>query len=352
MLTRLTDHIKRPRKYRAQGLVEFALIIPVLLLTVFVIVELARILHAWMAVENGARFGVRYAVTGEWDDTYCPPIDGCEEEWEEDLARIPSTKDAARAGAVAILRNDAVPTIDLPGFFQVTVCSNNSSVEYKPGDPGVPRVSECDPNEHAGDPGETVIVTVEFTHPLITPMISTVWPDMHLRAQRTGIVEQYRTSRVVGLPVSAFTTPATSTSTFTPVPTDTPIPTATPSPTPTPSNTPTPTRTPNCGDVDRLYDRLRDDDYEVRFRNDNPGPVYLSYSYLTDWPKLDSDMRADKFRFDGDTYWRPRDSNAPTGPRSSWEEFKGNGNRDWWEVDFSSAPLPLWGYYRVELSFD
>ena len=348
MLTRLIARQKRPRKSRAQGLVEFALILPVLLVTIFVIVELARVLHAWMAIENGARFGVRYAVTGEWDESFCPG-GVCSDESEEDLARIPSSKEAARAGAVAILKNDAVTDVNLPGFFEVTICSNNPGVSYSAGDPNVPSVSQCAPGEHAGEPGETVIVTVEFTHPLITPMISSVWPDMHLRAQRTGIVEQYRTSRVFGLPIAAFTTPPTPTNTFTPVPTDTPVPTNTPVPSPTPSNTPTATPTPSCSNIYRVAQRLRGDDFEVRVRNDNVAAAYLSSAYL-EWEEIGS-MRVDKFRWDGDTYSGSDDYDSPTGPRLSWERFNGGGNRDWWEVDFRNAPSPLWGEYSVDLIF-
>ena len=46
----------RPRAARSQGLVEFALILPVLLVTIFIVIEVARLLHAWLAIENGARF--------------------------------------------------------------------------------------------------------------------------------------------------------------------------------------------------------------------------------------------------------------------------------------------------------
>ena len=103
---------KGRRRFRGQGLVEFALILPVLLILLFVIIELARVLHAWLAIENGARFGARYAVTGEYDGSYCLDTDAsgtpCDAQSEEDAARIPSIKDAARAGAVAILRNETV----------------------------------------------------------------------------------------------------------------------------------------------------------------------------------------------------------------------------------------------------
>jgi hypothetical protein len=273
----------------------------------------------------------------------------CSAESEEDLARIPSTKDAARAGAVAILKNDAVTDVNLPGFFEVTVCSNNPGITYTAGDPNIPSVSQCAPGEHAGEPGETVIVTVEFTHPLITPMISSVWPDMHLRAQRTGIVEQYRTSRVFGLPISAFTTPPTPTNTFTPIPTDTPTPTPTPSASPTPTDTPTPTPTPSCSNIYRVAQRLYGDDFEVRVQNDNVATAYLSSAFL-EWEEIGS-MGVDRFRWNWSTYWGGDDWDSPTGPISSWESFNGGGNRDWWEVDFKNAPSPLWGDYSVDLTF-
>ena len=96
--------ISQRSRIRAQGLVEFALILPVLLMTVFVIIELARVLHAWLAIENGARFGVRYAVTGEYDPAHCIALYSgpCLTENQEDGARIPSIEDVTQAGAVAI----------------------------------------------------------------------------------------------------------------------------------------------------------------------------------------------------------------------------------------------------------
>ena len=45
---------------RAQSMVEFALTLPVLLLLIFGIIEFGRVLQAWLALENGARFAIRY----------------------------------------------------------------------------------------------------------------------------------------------------------------------------------------------------------------------------------------------------------------------------------------------------
>ena len=52
------------------------MILPLLLLIIFTIIELARVLFAWMSVENGARFGVRFGVTGEYNVAYC--VDGAD----------------------------------------------------------------------------------------------------------------------------------------------------------------------------------------------------------------------------------------------------------------------------------
>ncbi len=61
---------KKPRS-TGQSMVEFALALPILLLLIFGIIEFGRMLQAWLALENGARFAVRFAVTGSYDPQYC-----------------------------------------------------------------------------------------------------------------------------------------------------------------------------------------------------------------------------------------------------------------------------------------
>ena len=55
----------------AQGIVEFALVLPLTLFVIFGVIEFARVFQAWLSVQNGARFGVRYAVTGDYKVAYC-----------------------------------------------------------------------------------------------------------------------------------------------------------------------------------------------------------------------------------------------------------------------------------------
>ena len=84
-------------KRRGQAFVEFALILPLLLVLLFGIIEFACIFQAWMLISNSARYGVRYAVTGEYNPAYCvdydgdsTPCGGASQAAEEDQARLMS----------------------------------------------------------------------------------------------------------------------------------------------------------------------------------------------------------------------------------------------------------------------
>jgi hypothetical protein len=198
-----SDEKSARKRFKGQTVVEFALVLPVLLLIIFVIIELARLLHAWLAIENGARFGVRYAVTGDFNDVYCSGFPGsvCDDSSEEESARIPSIHDVARAGSVAILRNESVAS-GQPGYYKVTVCSSKSiggAQLYQYHDPvqgsHIPawceELTSSTPTEDAGGPGDRVSVTVDFEHPLITPFLTQVWPHLHLTAKRDLHLDEY-----------------------------------------------------------------------------------------------------------------------------------------------------------------
>ena len=248
---------RQPRK-KGQALVEFALALPVLLLILFGIIEFGRLLQAWLAVQNGARFGLRYAVTGVFDPTFCSeaatalglvaadtykgdPGGDCivPDSWGADhgvnaralsnalvdWARLPSIWDNARAGAAGIsfnestsisgsyldylLSHDLVDLGDasLRGYFHVMVCSNRDVTGE--GDPDFSRDGSTSPEtcvdtalhpivhmDDAGGPGNRVRVTVVYIHPMILPILSSIWPSVPLIAWREGIVEQFRVSRV------------------------------------------------------------------------------------------------------------------------------------------------------------
>ncbi|MGQ0602637.1 MAG: TadE/TadG family type IV pilus assembly protein, partial [Anaerolineales bacterium] len=325
----MTLFIRRTTKRSlGQGLVEFALVLPVLLLLIFGIIEFARLFAAWLAIQNAARFGVRYAVTGRFDPQYCDegmayfagrdadgnniawitasedtapnplangandPANDCNiprgvTEYEEktealqDYARLLSTWDATRNGAVAInlSTNPAVsgnyrnyldniwrskgtvsdattaranfgqlasyignPTAS--GYFNVSICSfatdatilrdatytyfwnsqtSNPDAQYPA--PCTRRIGTGNTymyTDHPGAPSTRMQVLVTFRHPLITPFVSSLWPSIKLVASRDGIVESFRKSKDVVLPSGP-----SGISTATPTPTNSATPTQT-----------------------------------------------------------------------------------------------------------------------------
>lgn len=55
------------REERGQALVEFAVVLPVLVLLLLGLMEFGRILHALLTVQNAAREGARLGITGATD---------------------------------------------------------------------------------------------------------------------------------------------------------------------------------------------------------------------------------------------------------------------------------------------
>lgn len=208
---------------KAQGLAEFALILPVLLIVLFIMIELARVLHAWLAVENGARQGVRFAVTMEYDPSKCahpPQADGTCAEADILEARLASIHDATWVGSASIVRvKEEDANSNDPSYFHVVVCSPEGLVD--PPDASSP--TTCAPNEYPGGPGEQVVVVVEFNHPVILPIMSSIAPKIRLTAKREARIETFR------VPLPADERPA--------------LPTTTPKPTVTPKE---PVPPPNC----------------------------------------------------------------------------------------------------------
>ena len=82
MITELLQRLKETsappagrRRTRGQSMVEFALILPVLLLFIFAIIEFARIFYSWFIITNAVRTGERYAVSGSYMEKYCQEAD-------------------------------------------------------------------------------------------------------------------------------------------------------------------------------------------------------------------------------------------------------------------------------------
>ena len=251
-MKRLTLFTRKNRKgahgaaSRSQALLEFALALPILLMLIFGIIDLAALFQAWLTVENIARQTVRYAVTGQYDPAFCQDLDSsgkaCDNDEEQDVARLQSVQEYANRQTVALFYTPGASQPEI-GYLHVTICSTrdadpkdgvsdftffeSSSADY----------ADCQKNgvstPDAGAPGDRVIIAVDFNHPYITPFFNQVWPMTHLFSHREGIVEMFRVPRLIALP------PEFEVGSETETPTDIPG-TETPTQTASPTNTPLP----------------------------------------------------------------------------------------------------------------
>jgi hypothetical protein len=315
---------------RAQAILEFAIVLVIILALVFGVIEFGRAMYAYLSIVNAARQGVRYAVTGEYNPAYCHDSDGsgtaCDSSEEQDAARIPSIKDEVNKwlGILPISVN------------KVSICSSRRNWDRATDTCRMPVTNE--ESEDAGNPEDgpsRVLVAITYFHQVIAPFYPVDLfrlggvPQFRLHSERTGILEAFRTSRVIGLPtpidVPSITpvpslTP-TPTETFTPSPTatSTSTPSLTPTDTATPTNTPTPTQCPANGtglrgdyydnkDLTTLALSRIDPQVDFNWGNGSPDPRIAIDSFSVRWTGQVMPYYSETYEFcvnsdDGNRLW-------------------------------------------------
>ena len=226
-------------RQKGQTLVEFALILPILLLVIFVIIESGRIFQAYITVQHAAREGARYAVTGHWEEELAGvPVD---EETGQGGPRVASIEDVARnalsglpiAGPAGYDEDNRI----LIGHYEIKIFGQNPN-------PPPPLLEH-----YAGLPNEKVAVQVAYRLELLTPVLNVIAPSVQVKGYVEMINEDFGQLSGGGFPglreppspiPNPFPTPGPS-----PTPTNTATPTVTPT-APPPTETPTPTSTPAC----------------------------------------------------------------------------------------------------------
>ncbi len=285
------------KRGRGQSFIEFALVLPVLLMTLLVIIEFGRLFFSWLVLEQSARAGVRFAVTLEYDPSHCPSgpaHGGCAQPAEEKAARIRSIRDVVRRSASVLHFNEDVPW-DQARFLKTTVCVSprreGDPHRYLPPDPDIEfDPADCIGGDDPGGPGDFVSVAVDYNHEVVVPFFNSLWPQFHLNVRREARAESFRSNVPVFIatphPVSyghSETPTLTQTQQFTQseptIPVDTTFETVTP--------------TPDCSLVQ--IEAIYRDDNEVHFlvRNENPAFPNLTRSVFT-WPDRDCE---DLFHF-------------------------------------------------------
>lgn len=280
---------KRHPRSTGQALVEFAIIAVGLLMLIFLIIEAARILWAWGTVQNAARAGARYAITGNYEiDCATQDIpkyaDLCA---SFDTYRPASVINEAHRTLTGLPLNENINSVfEDTEFYSIEIYGVDQIGQLK----GTNLPAPYGPAPFAGSPNKPVIVRVLYRVPIITPFFSPILPSIPVFGQTTLYNEPFGqlggTGESAGAPPPI---PAIPTAGVTPsfTPTQTPGPTATATLTPT---LPAPPTIPPCpirwtsslvvdvglASVTGLYDNPAGGNYQVLFYNLNLDPGLAS----------------------------------------------------------------------------
>jgi hypothetical protein len=184
----------RQEREKGQGMAELALALPILLMVVFGMIEMARLVQTYLAVQHAAREGARYAVVGlpsEQEcavdlhgDPYDPCVarlvngDVCPTEYSD--FRAEEIKAKARLAAVGLPWDPAITNQSQAGYLGVRVQGQPSFYADS--------LVDC-----PGVPGARVEVEVFFNMPVITPILSGALPTVRVSARTQMINEGFQT---------------------------------------------------------------------------------------------------------------------------------------------------------------
>jgi len=195
--------IKRLRlkmDHRAQALVEFALTFLVFLLLIFLIIEVGRLLYAYVMIQHAARTGARYAATGQLDERFeegdpnCVPV-GWEVLRDARTCSIEAVTEASMIGLFIDPNASEIEDYFYHSYVIGTVACDPANPPTDPDDPcyvetGTPPASAI-VRGFGGMPGQNVVVRVEYRIAIITPVLSDIAPNVRLTSQAIMVNETF-----------------------------------------------------------------------------------------------------------------------------------------------------------------
>lgn len=170
MLGTVNSVPKRDQFHSGQTLVEFALSLTVLLLLIFGVIEGGRLLHGWITLQNAAREGGRYAITGQYEESCLIETPACPD------ARVWSIGQRVLESSTG-LSIDSRAGYEDPRYFRVEVSGVDKNNVWRPDYPGLP--------------GKPVMVRATYKMPIITPILRPIADSVRLSGQVVVNNENY-----------------------------------------------------------------------------------------------------------------------------------------------------------------
>ncbi len=194
----------RPARGRAQSMVEFALVLPILLLVLVGLLEFGRLFYAWMVLENSTRFGIRYATAGTYNPAYCLDDTPCADDNKDQEildARLPSIEDETKRLLVGFFYNEGLTFVD-EEYLNITVCSDENDFNRPDmGGKALTDYASCDVDENAGGPNAQVFVAADYNFKfMVLPYLrfgGAGTDYIHLASYRSGVNEAFQVVEIV-----------------------------------------------------------------------------------------------------------------------------------------------------------
>ena len=325
---------KTAKRKKAQSIVEFALILPLLLFVILAIIEFGRLLVIYITVSTSAREGARYGsavgpapsgaprymdcngmITSATRAGLLADVQPADVQLSYDngpgsglISGCPPAPNTVLLGArvlvtVTVDYQPVIPIFSIFGLPEVlNVHSNSSRTIIKNVAVGTADVPPPPPpSGHSPTPTPTHTFTPSPT-PTFTPLPTTVTPTLE---PTTLTPTPSPTSTATGTLTPSPTITETPTPTLTPTgptstPTGTPTPTDTPSPTPTP--TITPTATPACTGISIQFGTATDK-LDLTITNNSAVDIKMLSINFT-WPNANSqNRRLNEITMGGSPIW-------------------------------------------------
>jgi len=158
----MMSRIRPRRRETGQTLIEFGMIVPIIILIIFGLIDLARLMQANVTIQEGARDGARYAVTGRIDCT-TPLVENRENCIKQAVA-------------------DRTASLD-----------NQSSIvaSFKSWD--FPSYADPAANNDAGEQCDAIEVAVAYEYQPLTPIFNFFVGNIPLRASERMVNEPFGT---------------------------------------------------------------------------------------------------------------------------------------------------------------
>ena len=150
------------QKERGQALVEFAVVVPLVIILIFGFVDLTRVFNAWVTIQGAAREGARYGVTGQAN---CTGITN---------DRLACIQYSAKERAKKLTNSSAA--------VMVTV----RSWDY-------PNYANPPSQNNPGGPCDALEVQVDYDFKAATPLMSSILGSVHLTGRERLVNEPFGT---------------------------------------------------------------------------------------------------------------------------------------------------------------